>query len=109
MTDTDLSKYNLAELKGLNFEIEQEIKNRQQQDLKEARQQILTIAEKVGMPIEDLLTTSLGKKRDNRSVKVAPQYRNPEDGSQVWSGRGRQPRWVVSALSRGKSLTDLKI
>ncbi|MGY6697072.1 MAG: H-NS family nucleoid-associated regulatory protein [Roseinatronobacter sp.] len=26
-----------------------------------------------------------------------------------WSGRGRKPRWVVDALSSGKTLEDLSI
>ena len=44
MANINLSGYNLAELKGLQFDIEKEIKNRQQQDVKKAREQILEIA-----------------------------------------------------------------
>jgi DNA-binding protein H-NS len=35
--------------------------------------------------------------------KVAPKYRNPNDKSQTWSGRGLSPRWMSAALKAGKS------
>jgi DNA-binding protein H-NS len=41
--------------------------------------------------------------------KVAPKYQNPEDKSMKWTGRGRQPLWVVAALKSGKTMDDLKI
>lgn len=41
--------------------------------------------------------------------KVAPKYANPEDESIKWTGRGRQPLWVVAALKSGKTMDDLKI
>jgi DNA-binding protein H-NS len=27
---------------------------------------------------------------------VIPKYRNPNDPSETWSGRGKQPRWLVA-------------
>ncbi len=41
--------------------------------------------------------------------KVYPKYRNPADPSETWSGRGKQPRWLMSALKSGKSIEDLEI
>jgi DNA-binding protein H-NS len=40
--------------------------------------------------------------------KVRPRYRNPET-SETWSGRGKQPRWLISAMEAGRSLDDLRI
>jgi DNA-binding protein H-NS len=39
--------------------------------------------------------------------KVLPKYQNPERPSETWSGRGRQPHWVGTQLSRGKKVDDL--
>ena len=39
----------------------------------------------------------------------APRYRNPENGEQTWSGRGRRPRWVHEAEAAGRSLSDMEI
>jgi len=112
MANIDLSGYNLAELKGLQFDIEKEIKNRQQQDVKKAREQILEIAQNMGISVEELLAkggSSKGGKKAGTGAKVSPQYHNPADNSQTWTGRGRQPKWVVDALGKGKSLDDLRI
>src|SRR5438309_9111904 len=32
---------------------------------------------------------------------VAPKYRNPDNPSQVWSGRGKPPRWMDEKLKAG--------
>lgn len=40
---------------------------------------------------------------------VLPKYRNPNDPSETWSGRGKQPRWLKAQLRAGKKLSDLLI
>jgi DNA-binding protein H-NS len=40
---------------------------------------------------------------------VLPKYRNPVRASETWAGRGRQPRWLVAALKKGKHLDDFRI
>jgi DNA-binding protein H-NS len=98
MPTFDLSTYNLAELKGLEFDVRQEIKARQQREVSKAREQILGIARQAGLS-EDLL---LG------GAALVPRYRNPADASQTWTGRGRQPKWLADALAKGKSLDDFR-
>ena len=44
-----------------------------------------------------------------KSGRVAAVYANPENAGQTWTGRGRKPAWVVEALTKGKTLTDLEI
>jgi DNA-binding protein H-NS len=41
--------------------------------------------------------------------EVLPKYRNPEESSETWSGRGRQPRWLTAQLKSGKRLEDFLI
>ena len=40
---------------------------------------------------------------------VRSKFRNPNQASETWSGRGRQPHWVVDLLARGGSLEDCRI
>ena len=40
---------------------------------------------------------------------VVPKYANPDEPSQVWSGRGARPRWVTEKLASGLTLEDLSI
>jgi DNA-binding protein H-NS len=55
MVDIKLADYDLGELKGLLFEIEQEIKERRKRELQVARSKIATIAEDAGLPLDRLL------------------------------------------------------
>jgi DNA-binding protein H-NS len=41
--------------------------------------------------------------------KVPPKYRNPDDSSQTWAGRGATPRWLASLLAKGRKLEDFAI
>ena len=40
---------------------------------------------------------------------VLPKYRNPNQPSETWAGRGKQPRWLTAALKSGKRLDDFQI
>jgi DNA-binding protein H-NS len=41
--------------------------------------------------------------------KVLQKYQNPERPSETWSGRGKQPHWVGTQLSKGKKVGDLLV
>ncbi|WP_461330446.1 H-NS histone family protein [Bradyrhizobium liaoningense] len=41
--------------------------------------------------------------------KVVPKYFNPLQPTETWSGRGKQPRWLVAALQSGHTLEEFKI
>jgi DNA-binding protein H-NS len=40
---------------------------------------------------------------------VAPKYRNPENASETWAGRGLKPRWLAAAIKAGKKIEDFLI
>ena len=40
---------------------------------------------------------------------VNPKYCNPEQPSETWSGRGRQPRWLVKQLKHGRQVEEFRI
>jgi DNA-binding protein H-NS len=40
---------------------------------------------------------------------VVPKYRNPNNSSETWSGRGKQPRGLVALLRAGKQIDDFRI
>lgn len=109
MANIDLSGYNLSELKGLQHDIEKEIRSRQHQDLQKAREQILAIAQEAGVSVEELLAGGSKKPMSGKGQKVQVRYRNPSDNSQTWTGRGRQPKWIAEGLAGGKSMDDFRI
>src|SRR6186997_663562 len=40
---------------------------------------------------------------------VLPRFRNPDDPSETWAGRGRQPHWVAKQLRSGKRIEEFRI
>src|SRR6201985_342505 len=44
-----------------------------------------------------------------RYPKVLPKYCNPAAPEETWSGRGKQPRWLVAALQSGRGLEEFRI
>ena len=49
--------------------------------------------------------------RGTRAVRgaVAAKYRNPENPSETWAGRGLKPRWLVAAIKAGHKPDDFLI
>lgn len=45
----------------------------------------------------------------NKGIKVEPKYRDPTNPQNVWSGRGREPRWMVAAMKKGAQREDFRI
>jgi DNA-binding protein H-NS len=41
--------------------------------------------------------------------RVFAKYRNPDNSADTWSGRGKQPRWLVAQLKSGKKLDHFRI
>ncbi len=105
----DVSGLSVAELRVLQDEITQTLKNREQQELTKAREQILVIAQNAGISLQDLL--GVGSRRQSLApkVKVAVCYRHPSDASLQWTGRGRQPKWVQEWVASGQSLDAIRL
>jgi DNA-binding protein H-NS len=48
-----------------------------------------------------------GKQR--KYPRVLPKYRNPDERSETWSGRGKQPRCMTRALQAGRTIEEFVI
>jgi DNA-binding protein H-NS len=46
-------------------------------------------------------------KHPSAGTKVAPRYK--DEAGNTWTGRGKQPKWVVAAVAAGRSLESLLI
>lgn len=107
MSDIDLSSLSVSDLNDLIKRAHDEIGRKEAQRLEEARDRISQIANEYGLPLEDLLKAQ-PRVRASRG-KAAPKYRNPNDPSQTWAGRGRKPSWLEAELKQGANLEDFAI
>jgi DNA-binding protein H-NS len=102
----DISNLSAADLRALQESIKQELKKRETQEISNARNQIIAIAQSVGVSLKDLMGSGSVRAK---SGPVAVQYRNPDNAVEQWTGRGRQPKWVKAALEAGKTLDALRV
>ena len=97
---------NKAEQRRLEVEKEHQIK---------VRNEILMILKTEGYTLDQLFnrTSKLNPPAPSKSGKTrrpaTPKYRNPNDPSQVWSGRGKYPKWFQEALASGQKPHELLI
>jgi DNA-binding protein H-NS len=54
-------------------------------------------------------TTRSALGRGGARGSVAPKYRDPQNPSETWAGRGLKPRWLAAAIKTGKKMDDFLI
>ncbi len=101
----DLEKMSLEELKKLQKDVANEIKNFKDRDKKKKLAEVEAFARERGLNPADL--SEIARRRTRKPAK--PKYANPNDPAQTWSGRGRRPRWLDEALSKGNTLDEMAI
>jgi DNA-binding protein H-NS len=58
-----------------------------------------------GKPLE----AGPGAHQQRQYRRILPKYRNPSAPEETWSGRGKRPRWLVSALMAGAKIEDFEV
>ncbi len=111
----DLNSMFRKELEKLKSNIDKALERVAKKELKEA----LAAAEKAvkayGLSLAEItggagalekLARKAAKKPKNAG---APKYANPENKTQTWTGKGRQPEWFKEAMAVGKAPEQLEI
>lgn len=102
---TDLSKLSMDELKQLKKDVDAAIKGFAIRQRAEAMKAIEAVAKQHGMSVDDIV----GGKGRKRKGKAPAKFANPQNPSETWSGRGRQPAWYKSAIAAGKKPESMAI
>lgn len=102
----NLSQLSLADLKNLLQTLPSEIARREKAEKVEARKALERFAAEQGFRLDELLGET---KPSKERAPVAIKYRNPQDSNQTWTGRGRQPKWVVEFLANSGTLEQLAV
>lgn len=100
----NLSNMNLAELRDLEEKTQREIKKRESEEITRARDEIHSIAQKLGVSLKDIL----GAQGKAKNGKVAKQFQHPDNASLQWSGRGRKPSWIKDWMASGQEIEALR-
>jgi len=103
----ELSNLTISQLRTLEIEIPKEIKRREKDEKSKIRKELEALAAQRGYSLDEILNTAESASKTTKPV--AAKYRNPEEASMTWSGRGRQPKWVQAYLANGGQLESLAI
>ena len=102
----DLSEMSRKELLELKTGIDDALKEAEQRERKEAIKAAEEAAAKYGFSLDEIAGQAKGA---GKKQKAAAKYRNPHNPEETWSGRGRKPHWVHSAITSGMDISDLEI
>jgi DNA-binding protein H-NS len=104
----DLKSLSPKELKALIANAESHMQEARANQIQEVRKKIDALLSSSGLDLADVYPARGGK--GGKRGTVAPKYRNPDDPSQTWTGRGKRPLWFAAALKRrGVSVESLLI
>src|SRR5579875_853909 len=110
----DLKTLSPKELQSLIANANAQMQEAKSSQILDLRKKIDALLNNAGLSLDDVYPTRGGRagrggKGGKRGV-VPPKYRNPEDPSQTWTGRGKRPLWFVAALKkRGVTAESLLI
>ncbi len=106
MAAINVDKLQLKELLELEGRVKKAIVIAREREKGEVRQEMMALAAKRGLSIAEILGNGRGSAKGG---KVAVKYRNPENMDDTWTGRGRQPKWLVAALKKGARINDFAL
>jgi DNA-binding protein H-NS len=109
MPQLDLDKLSLDELWLIHEQISDVLSERilaEKRELESRLAQLRRGSAARDSVVVDLETNGRPKRKYPR---VFPKYQNPSAPGETWSGRGKQPRWLVAALRAGRNIEDFRI
>ena len=112
MKAEDLKNLSSEDLQNLRTHIETHLNTRRSGEVREAYKQAEALARSVNLSLAELVeqgATRRGRKTTGSGNKVEPRYRNPENETETWTGRGKQPRWLAARIADGSKLEDFLI
>jgi len=104
----ELNNMRLKELLKLEEDLVEAIRFRKTTEVKEVRAELAEVAKRKGFNLEDVFGKKIASGRGYKSTMQA-KYRNPDDFTQTWTGRGRKPNWMAAKLSKGASIDQFRV
>jgi DNA-binding protein H-NS len=102
----DISNLSSSELKKLIESANEKLIDKAEAEKSALREEVESLVKARGFTMAELFGNS---KTTKPKTKLAPTHRDPVNHENTWTGRGRQPKWLVKALEGGGSIEDYKI
>lgn len=107
----DLLEAPLKDLITLHDKLTHAIERKKASDKIDLAKQLHQLAAESGFTLADLAAMPIKTKKAGKAPKVKgePKFQNPDNRTQTWTGKGKQPDWFKALINSGKTKDDLKI
>ncbi|SDK22221.1 H-NS family nucleoid-associated regulatory protein [Aliiruegeria lutimaris] len=105
--EIDLNSLSRSELEALITNAKKALSTLAERERQAALDAAEEAARAHGFSLKEL--TGIAPAKAKTRGKVPPKYRNPQDPSATWSGRGRKPQWINDAEAAGTDIAEFEI
>lgn len=116
----NLDQLSTDELEKLIKQAQVVLEKKRKIELKNAQAVLEKMAKELGVEPEALLkgmgekkttrkTKSVAKKKTGKRGPAKVKYRDPKNAENTWTGRGKRPRWLQTALDSGAKLESFAV
>ena len=105
MATPNVDKMSLKDLIELDLKVQKAIAHAKERERADLKHKIAALAEGSGFSVNELFGARGGKTKSSGVAK----YKNPDNHSETWTGRGRKPNWLVAKLGKGAKMADFEI
>jgi DNA-binding protein H-NS len=106
----DIDGMSTDEMWRLHVEIGQLLSVRLVSEKRELEKRLAHLRRENEVPQKEVASARQNPLRERRKYPmVLPKYQNPDEPTETWSGRGKQPRWLTAALKTGHTIDDFVI
>ena len=106
MATPNVDKMTLKDLMELDLKVQKALGIAKERERAELKHKIAALAEDSGFSVSELFGGRGAAK--GKSSGIA-KYKNPDNSSETWTGRGRKPNWLVAKLGKGAKMADFEI
>jgi len=113
--EKDLKSMSRKELEKHLNDVKKALQAAQSRERRAARKAAERAAAEYGFSLTELSDEAPAQKKPRKARKAAsgpkskPQFANPADPSQTWTGKGRQPNWFRAQVEKGTDPETLRI
>ena len=102
------------ELEKLLADVKKALASAKARDQREAKKAAAKAAAEFGFSLNDIAETAAPLPKKKTKTKAAkkpskPVFANPEDATQTWTGKGRQPNWYREQVATGTDPETMRI
>lgn len=109
----DLQGLSRKELEKHRAHVDQALEKLDSRKIEDARAALEKHAKELGVTLSEVVEGASGKPRRKKAAttrtKAKAKFRNPDDPSQTWTGRGRQPAWYKARVEAGEDPSSMAI